>query len=399
MRFYAKAAVAVLTMMLAGSLACKAQDPGAMSAAEINREAVTAESMYKTQNMVGALPLYEDLHKRQPESNVWRERLAMCLVAAPGSDDEMAAARQRAHQLLLDAKAAGDDSNLLQVMLEKLEAPAGAAPAGTPSPGKDAFQRAEKLFSTGDLAGAIQEYEAAFAADPKMYEAPLFAGDSEFKRGNLAAANQWYAKAVAVDPDGETAYRYWGDSLMRQGDTTEAEGKFIDAIIAEPYQRTPRVGLKQWADATGALLAAPPIKLPARPTVDAKGNVNISIDPSIKGVSATSASMMYSMNSANWYSKKFKETYPAEAQYRHSLAEEVDGIRGALTVLSDQKITPEKMDSTWRTLYAINKDGMLECWILLDNPDQGIAQDYVAYRAKHRELLHAYITKYDVHPK
>jgi len=280
-----------------------------------------------------------------------------------------------------------------------MEAPVGTPPPGPPSPGTEAFQRAEKLFATGDLAGAIQQYEAAFAADPKMYEAPLFAGDSEFKRGNFAAANQWYAKAVAIDPDRETAYRYWGDCLMKQGDTTQAEGKFIDAIIAQPYQRTPRVGLKQWADSTGALLAPPPIKLPARPTVDAKGNVSITIDPSIKDTSVVSASMMYSMNSATWHSKKFKETYPAEAQYRHSLAEEVDGIRGALTVLSEQKITPEKMDPTWRTLSAIDKDGMLECWILLDAPDQGIAQDYLAYRAKHRDLLHAYIAKYDVHPK
>ena len=41
---------------------------------------------------------------------------------------------------------------------------------------------------------------------------------------------------------------------------------------------------------------------------------------------------------------------------------------------------------------------MLECWILIDHPDQGIAQDYVAYRASHRELLHAYVAKYDVIP-
>jgi tetratricopeptide (TPR) repeat protein len=311
----------------------------------------------------------------------------------------MAAALQRAHQLLLDAKAAGDDSNLLQVMLEKLEAPAGAAPAGTPSPGKDAFQRAEKLFSTGDLAGAIQEYEAAFAADPKMYEAPLFAGDSEFKRGNFAAANQWYAKAVAVDPDGETAYRYWGDSLMRQGDTTQAEGKFIDAIIAEPYQRTPRVGLKQWADATGALLAAPPIKLPARPVTDAKGNTNITIDTSTLDSPASSGWLMYSMNSTLWQESEFKKHYPLETQYRHSLAEEVSGLRGVLEALDNQKIPEKKLDPTLKSLKELDKDGMLECWILLDNPDQGIAQDYVAYRAKHRELLHAYIAKYDVHPK
>ena len=46
----------------------------------------------------------------------------------------------------------------------------------------------------------------------------------------------------------------------------------------------------------------------------------------------------------------------------------------------------------------ISVNGMLVCWILLDDPDQGIAQDYVAYRAAHRDLLRAYIAKYDVHP-
>jgi hypothetical protein len=48
-------------------------------------------------------------------------------------------------------------------------------------------------------------------------------------------------------------------------------------------------------------------------------------------------------------------------------------------------------------LIALDKDGMLECWILLSHADQGIAQDYAAYRATHRELLHAYMDKYLVH--
>jgi hypothetical protein len=185
---------------------------------------------------------------------------------------------------------------------------------------------------------------------------------------------------------------------MKQGDTTRAEGKFIDAIVAEPYTRTPRVGLKQWADSTNTLLAAPAVTLPARASVDAKGNTNITVDPSSKGP-VMGATMMYSMNSALWMSEKFKKTYPAEKQYRHSLAEEADSVRGALTVLKEQKVSPDKMDTTWRALYEIDKDGMLECWILLDHPDQGIAQDYAAYRAEHRDLLHAYIAKYDVHPR
>jgi hypothetical protein len=51
-----------------------------------------------------------------------------------------------------------------------------------------------------------------------------------------------------------------------------------------------------------------------------------------------------------------------------------------------------------KSLKALDADGMVECWILLDDADQGIAQDYVAFRAAHRDLLHAYIAKYDVHP-
>ena len=324
----------------------------------------------------------------------------MSLVGSTGglAPAEKQGVLDRARKLLLEAQAAGDNSNLVQVLLEKLGTTAEPAPSGPPSPGAEAFQRAEKAFSSGDLPAALKGYEDAMAADPAMYEAPLFAGDTEYKQGHYPEADKWYAKAVAIDPNRETAYRYWGDCLMKQGDPAQAEGKFIDAIIADPYSRTPRIGLKQWADATKAVLAAPPITLPAPPIVDAKGSTTINIDPTVKGP-ATSALLMYSMNAALWHGDKFKKAYPKESQYRHSLAEEVDGLEGALTVLNEQKVHEDKLDPTWKSLLAIDKDGMLECWILLDHPDQGIAQDYAAYRATHRDLLHAYIAKYDVHPK
>lgn len=72
---------------------------------------------------------------------------------------------------------------------------------------------------------------------------------------------------------------------------------------------------------------------------------------------------------------------------------------GVLEVVKEQKIPDKKLDPTLKSLKALDADRMLECWILLDHADQGIAQDYVAYRAAHRDLLHAYIAKYDVHPK
>src|ERR1035437_2855118 len=337
MRFPVKLAAAALAVAVsAGALA---QQSGAMTDAELKKEGATADALYLSQNFIAALPLYEDLHRRQPEDNVWRERLAMSLLAQAGSQPEAQgmATRERAHKLLLEAKAAGDNSNLLQVLLEKLETPVSAAPAGPPSPGHEAFQRAEKAFSSGDLPGALKSYEEAVAADPKFYEAALFAGDTEYKQNHYAEADKWYARAAMINPDRETAYRYWGDCLMKQGDSTQAEGKFIDAIVAEPYTRTTRVGLKQWADLTKARLMAPAITLPARPATDAKGNTNITIDPTAKGP-ATSAALMYSMNAALWHGEKFKKTYPTETQYRHSLEEEVDGLRGALPVLKEQKI-------------------------------------------------------------
>jgi len=396
MSVYARLAAGVFAAVLALSAGAQSAAPDA----DLNKEAAAADSLYKSNNYTGALPMYEDLHAKQPENNLFRERLAMVLLADAGSRSpaEGAATRERAHKLLLDAKAAGDNSNLLQVVLDKLEAPVAAAPSGPPSPGLEAFRRAEKAFSSGDLSGALKAYKEAAAADPTLYEAPLYAGDAEFKSGHYAEAGKWYAQAVAVNPNRETAYRYWGDCLMKQGDPTQAESKFIDAIVAEPYTRTPRVGLKQWADLTKTRLAPPPIALPARPKVDAKGNTNITVDPSTIGSPGGGAWLIYSMNPTLWQSTKFKQQYPSETSYRHSLAEEADGLHLVVSTIKEQKIPEDKLDATMKSLLALDQDGMLECWILLDHADQGIAQDYVAYRAAHRDLLHAYIAKYEVHP-
>jgi hypothetical protein len=405
MRVSIKAWAVILGLAMGPWVAAWAQDAAAPQDAVSGPrggqtdEAAQANALYASQNLVSALPLYEDLHRRHPKEIMWDERLAMCLLGAAHThpDAEAAAMRERAHQLLLEAKAGGDNSNLLQVVLEKLEAPAGAAQAGPASPGMDAFQRAEKAFSSGDLPGALKLYEESAAADPKFYEAPLEAGDTEYKRGNYKEAGTWFARAIAINPDRETAYRYWGDCLMKAGDPKQAEDKFIDAVIAEPYSRTTRVGLKQWADATKTLLASPPIALPARPTVDAKGNTNVTIDPTQIGNPTGPAILAYSMGSTVWRQGEFKKTFSTESVYRHSLPEEAQSIRVALSTLT--KVPPDKLDATWKTLTALDKDGMLECWILLDHADQGMAQDYVAYRSGHRDLMHAYIAKYEVHSK
>jgi tetratricopeptide (TPR) repeat protein len=368
---------------------------------EIAREDREASDLVQQQNLLGALPLYEDLHQQRPTSNLYREQLALCLLAKAATlpPAEAAKMRESARTLLLEAQASGDNTGLLQILLEKLgtnPSPGSSLPAEK-TPAQQTLTEAEKAFSSGDLAGSILLYKRAAQEDPKMYEAPLFAGDAEYKRKNYAEAGEWYAKAIAIDPNRETAYRYWGDALMHKGDQKQAQSKFTDAVIAEPYTKATWLGLQQWAKTIHAKLVFPPISLPAQPTPDAKGNVNISLQPPTVDNPASGAWLVYQMNPTRWRESEFHKHYPQEKSYRHSLAEEADSLRSVISVVHEQKIPDEKLDATLKTLLALDKDGMLECWIVLNHADAGIAQDYAAYCAAHRELLHAYIDKYLVH--
>jgi tetratricopeptide (TPR) repeat protein len=367
--------------------------------AEITREDREAAALFQQQNLLAALPLYQDLHQQRPTSNLYREQLALCLLAKEATVPEQEAIklRQQARALLLEAKAAGDNSNLLNILLEKMGNQPGATPTTQQSPARETLAKAEKAFSSGDLPGSLVLYKQASEEDPKLYDAPLFAGDAEYKQNHYDEAGAWYAKAITIDPNRETAYRYWGDVLMHKGDQKQAQSKFIDAVIAEPYTKAPWLGLQQWANTIHAKLIFPQIALPALPVPDAKGNVNVSIDASTLGSPASSAWLIYQMNPTLWRKTEFHKHYPQENDYRHSLAEEAEGLRSVIAVVHEQKIPEDKLDVTLKTLLTLDKDGVLECWILLNHADAGIAQDYAAYRSTHRELLHAYMDKYLVH--
>jgi len=290
------------------------------SDAEVQKENLQAQALFEQQNFMGALPLFEDLHKQRPESNTFRERLAMSLLGKATTDSpaDAGTTRERARKLLLEAKAAGDNSDLVQIVLEKLSVPTSAT-ARPPSPGAEALAKAEKAFTSGDLKGAVGFYKEAAEADPKLYEAPLFAGDTEYKLKNYDEAGVWFAKAIAIDPNRETAYRYWGDTLMHKGDQKAAQSRFTDAVIAEPYTKATWIGLKQWADATHVRLSSPQITLPKQPVPDAKGNVNVTIDPSTMSNGTSGAWLIYSMTPMMWRKTEFKKHYPSETVYRHSL--------------------------------------------------------------------------------
>jgi tetratricopeptide (TPR) repeat protein len=387
-------------LCLGMSVAGVAQAPQSKTDPEVKAEYEQAKKVYDASNFVAALPLFEDLYAQRPQELAYEEGLAMSLQGAANNmaPDAGKAAYARSKLLLLDAQSKGDNSPLLTTLLEKMGDGDGssAVPTAPMTPAVADFAQAEKLFSNGDMKAALALYQKALGEDPTFYLAALYSGDALFKAGDCAQAGVYYAKAVAIDPDRETAYRYWADCLVKLGERTKAEEMYIHAVVAQPYAKTTRQSLQTWAAANHARIFAPQAQLPAEPSKGKDGNTQITLSMPPKGGDDPNAgaALAYSMQATLWQWTEFKKHYPNEKTYRHSLPEEAASIRSMLEV----KIPEKKLSPSLQTLMALEKDGMLECWILLDNPDQGVAQDYATYRKDHRELMAQYIAKYDVHP-
>ena len=270
-------------------------------------------------------------------------------------------------------------------------------------PGKAFLAEAEKAFTAGDFQTAMSQYAAAAEADPRLYEAPLYAGDTAFVQKDLNLAAKWFARAVAVDPSRETAYRYWGDAILKYGnDPGAAREKFIQAIVAEPYNKLAWQGLQQWAQIEKAVLLAPKIERPEGPVVDAKNpkNITININPAAtndQDNAGASAWMMYSIVRAGYHGDLYKKEFPGEKDYRHTLKEEDSALSLVATTIKERKIDRGRLDESLRNLVDLNDAGMLDCWILISGADQGISQDYEAYRDAHWQLLHDYVDHFVVH--
>jgi tetratricopeptide (TPR) repeat protein len=392
MRFLGKVAAWVLSgAVMSAQVAVKSADA-------LKAEAAQAQGLMDKQNYVAALPLCEDLHAQAPQNPYYTERLAMALLGQVGTQDAKGAAatRARAKQLLLEAKSEGDNSNLVQILLEQMSQGEQAGQNAPPA-GQEWVDQGEAAFGKGDLTGALGFYKKALEVNPKNYGAALFAGDAEYKSGHYGEAGVWFAQAIAIDPDKETAYRYWGDALEKNGEHKRAEEEFIAAIVAQPYQRAPRLGLKQWADKNHATVLPPQVKLPPRGVVTPRegGGINFTMTPPAKDDPEGPLATTYAVGAAIWQGGAFQKQFPQEKTYRHSLPEEAQTIRVMLGAA--KKLPPDKLSDSTKTLMALDAAGMLECWILLDHADQGIAQDYVAYRKDHRALMERYIAQYDVH--
>jgi tetratricopeptide repeat protein len=361
-----------------------------------------AFQLYKDGKYVEALPLFEQLALKYPEDPAVVENLGWLVFTRNAyltTPEERKAARKRGRALLVQAQKLGSNSQLLSALIADI--PADGGEDGSFSAKKEvdeAMHEGEAAFAKGDFPKAIEMYQRALLLDPKLYEAALFMGDVYFKTADQVKAGEWFARAVTINPDRETAYRYWGDSLIKQGKVTEAGEKFLEAYIAEPYSRLPRAAFVNWGDKVHVELAHPRVDIPTNVTAKDKGTT-ITLDANIfsgkddKKNGAPAAWMAYGIIRAGWQSE-FAKQYPNENTYRHSLKEEAAALRGALEAVQNQKIDPKNEDPSLKVLRKLNKEGLLEAFILLALPDAGIANDFPAYRKSNVEDLRRYVKLY-----
>ena len=388
--------VLVFCLVMASAQCLTAQTTNAND--ELRRRAF---DLFEKNSMVDAVPLLEKLNADNPTDVLVLERLAFATLASSSAatdETERQRLRERARVFAIRARDMGDNSNLLQVVLES--SPQG----GNFSNRADveaAMREGESAFAKGDFKAALAAYDRALGLDPNNYEAALFSGDVYFKQKDMENAGKWFARAIVIDPDRETAYRYWGDALVGVGKLDDARAKFVDAIVAEPYNRNALVGLSQWGARTKTTLAHPRIDSPlnsVRRTSD--GKAEVIVNPAALGTAedGTDAWMGYSLTRAAWMSKVFIETFPEEKEYRHSLAEEAGALRVVAERISgnlkDGKLKREQLNVSIANLMKVYDAGLIEAYVLIARPDAGIAQDYPKYRKEHRDELRRYLTEF-----
>ncbi len=355
---------------------------------------------YQEHKLPEAAALLEKVVARYPEDVVAHEALGSSLLSRAATWIDPAkrkADRIHARAELLRAKELGDNSDLCKTLLAAIPEDGSESSFSQNQQVEAAMQRAEAAFARGEFEDAITGYLQALALDPKLYYAALDIGDSYFRLKKTDQAGEWFAKAIQIEPNEETAYRYWGDALLADGQMKEARSKFIDGLVANPYRQTSWNGLNNWVSRNNVSYKKIPIELPQAPTTDAKGNATITVNPSTLGKQdGGEAWMLYAMERTLWRNEKFAKEFPQEKTYRHSLKEEVSALSVVAATFDEnqQKKKLENPDPSLVMLSQMKEEGLLEPFVLLLHPDTGVARDYPAYQAAHRDKLMQFVDEY-----
>lgn len=347
-----------------------------------------------------AFPLLERIVAAEPDNAEMQFYMGFSLIAKANDIDMPDAEarrklRARARASFVRAKQLGYDAPLVDALITSLPPDGSEGAAFSSNAAAEAIMKtAEAHFSKGELDDALRNYQRALMLDPKLYHAAVFSGDVYLHRNNFEQAEFWYQKAISIDPNRETAYRYSATPLMRQRKFDQARDRYVEAFITEPYNRFTASGLTQWAQATNTPLGHPQIEIPVTVTFKDNGDTNIGLDPAALGQDDGSFAWIgYGLSRTTWRKEKFAKTYPKETAYRHSLAEEADALRSVITVAASDKRT-KALTPSLAKLKKLNDEGLLEAYLILARPDQGIAQDHRAYLATNRVLLRRYVMEY-----
>jgi tetratricopeptide (TPR) repeat protein len=357
-------------------------------------------ALLKQQKYTEALPILEKLLSAEPDNAETHFYLGFALIAQANvtkDDVTRKALRVRARNAFIKSKELGNNESVVDALIQSIPPDGSEGKSFSQNAEADKLMtEAEALFSQGKLDDALRNYQRALQLDPRLYEAALFSGDVYTQRGDFQQAEVWYQKAIGINPNRETAYRYSATPLMKQGKHDQARDRYVEAYINEPYNRFTTSGLAQWAQATKTNLAHPEIEIPTNVTFDEKGDAKINLDASalLSGKEDGSfAWISYGATRSNWRKEKFARTFPREKTYRHSLAEEADALRSVLALANGDKKVKALSPSLAR-LKKLNDEGLLEAYILLARPDQGIVQDYPAYLGQGRDKLRRYVVEY-----
>ena len=393
-------AVALATSILVLAPHCSSQT--ASLSTDEAAEGRRAEELYKQGRFLDALPVFEKLSTEHP-NNIWlKERFAWCTMqysSTLSDPEERKKMLLRARSLGLEAKQLGDNSQLLQVLLDIPE-DGSLAKFSSREDVDTAMREAEADFSRGDFDKAVDGYQHVLALDPNNYWAAVFIGDVYFKQHLYDRAGEWFDRAIHIDANQETAYRYWGDSLAAAGKDEESRARLIDAVVAEPYNRRAWVGITNWANRHKLQFHDVQLKYGAQVTQKDQQHINITLDPgSGKNDPNALAWNAYALCRASWRGNKFKKEFPDQPQYRRTLKEESDCLSMMLTVLKESGVKGKdaaKLDPGLQGLFKIRELGFLDPFVLLNRADTDISKDYEPYRAAHRDLIRRYLDEFVV---
>jgi tetratricopeptide (TPR) repeat protein len=396
---FVKIVFALVLLALVLSTMTPAAAVRAQSGEELKELKQRAADLIKQTKYTEALPLLEKIVVAEPDSAEMNYYLGSALLgeaANARNDAARKALRIRARNAFIKSKALGIKQPNIDAMIQGLPADGADASAFSQNNEANAFMvAAEALFSQGKLDEALKNYQQALALDPGLYHAALFSGDVFTQKGDFAQAEIWYKKAIEIDPTRETAYRYSATPLMKSGKIEAARDRYIEAYITEPYNKFTTAGLIQWAQATHTSLAHPKIDIPTNITFDEKGDAKINLDAgSLMGSvdDGSFAWISYGATRSTWRKEKFARQHPGDA-YRHSLAEEAEALRSVVSIAAADKRT-KSLSPSLAKLKKLNDEGLLEAYILMARPDEGISQDHPAYLRDHRELLRRYVLTY-----